>query len=223
MFDAAPYRQELTRRISTIRRMLDEVDPLPARPISTGISREMRGIAVLLLFAAYENLLKSLCRALLDRAISLRVGNKRLQTGFKQFAVHSILVSIIDSGENKLWKNSGKRLLDCAFDGRSCTIDSNIFPSDGSFMKKTQVRLFAEIFGFNDPGKILKEVWVILDSIVAERNDIAHGAKSPEEIGRNYSSADIRDLLDIWELRWIEFINHVEFLASKREFYRHNR
>jgi hypothetical protein len=220
MFTCQPYREELLRRISTIRRMLDVADPQVAPANNADISREVRGLVILLLFASYENLLKSLCRGLLEQAASLRVGNRRLRTGFRQFAVHTLLVSISDSTEKKIWKDSGRKLLDCAFHSRQCTIDTNIFPIDGSFMKRSQVKLFFDIFELGEPGAILKEVWDRLDTIVIERNDIAHGKLTPEEVGRAYSSADVKRLVDSWERRWLEFIDHIESKASVRDFFR---
>jgi len=218
MFDGAPYRDELGRRIETMRRMLDVSDP----PLHGGgdISREVRGLIVVLLFASYENLLSSLCRGVLERAVSLRVGNRRLRTGFRQFAVHSLLVSISGSGENKIWKESGRNLLECAFDSRNCTVNTNIFPKDGSFMKRTQVSLFCSIFEIGDPGSILKEVWARLDTVVTERNNIAHGMLTPEEVGRGYTREEIRILIESWERRWVDFIDVLEERASRREFYR---
>ena len=87
-------------------------------------------------------------------------------------------------------------------------------------MKKSQVRLFCDIFNLGDPGRILKEIWVILDTIVVERNNIAHGKATPEEVGRSYSREDVRKLVDSWQARWLEFIAYVEVEAAGRDFYR---
>lgn len=187
------------------------------------ISREARGLAILLLFASYENLLTSLCRGLLEMAVGLRVGNRRLRKGFRLFAIHNYFQSIANSSDGRRWKDSGPRLLDCIFDSRSCTVNTDLFPADGSFMKCSQVALFCEIFELGDPGAILKEVWTRLDAIVAERNGIAHGRLTPDEVGRNYSLTDVRTLVDLWQQRWMAFITHIESQASSRTFFRYDR
>lgn len=220
MFDGTPYRDEFNLRIQTIERILDVADPSAAPTLKLNVSREARGLAILLLFASYENLMTSLCRGLLEKAISLRVGNRRLKSGFKQFAVHHIFKSISESSESKIWRESGRKIIDCIFESKSCSVDSNLFPIDGSFMKRSQVKLFCEIFELGDPGPILMEIWSRLDTIVVERNNIAHGQMTPEQIGRAYSHADIRKLVTDWKVRWIDFINHVEKTASSRDFYR---
>jgi len=66
-------------------------------------------------------------------------------------------------------------------------------------MKRSQVSLISDIFGLGDPGKILKEIWERLDTIVIQRNYIAHGKMTPEEVGRSYSSSEVKNLVDLWK------------------------
>jgi hypothetical protein len=67
---------------------------------------------------------------------------------------------------------------------------------------------------------MLKEVWTQLDTVVSERNGVAHGRLTPDQVGRNYSIADLRELVARWEQRWGEFIDNVESKAASREFFR---
>lgn len=223
MFDGQPYREELIRRLDAVRRILDAAHPTFHAHGVPDAGREVRGLAIVLLFAAYENLLTSMCRRLLEIATTLRVGNHRLRKGFRLFAVHHLLQSIAEASDGKVWRDVGPRLLDCAFDSKRCSINPDLFPADGSFMKRSQISLFCNIFELGDPGPVLREVWNRLDTVVTERNGIAHGRLTPEEVGRNYSLADIQGLVGIWEQRWVSFINHVEVSAQDRGFYRHSR
>lgn len=220
MFDGQPYRDELARRLDAVRRILDAAHPTSTPLGAPNASRDARGLAILLLFASYENLLTSLCCRLLEIAATLRVGNRRLRRGFRLFAVHNLFQSISAVSEGKIWQDAGPRLLDCAFDSRQCSINSNLFPSDGSFMKRSQVELFCEIFDLGDPGPVLQEVWGRLNTVVTERNGIAHGSLTPEEVGRNYSLAEIQMLVNVWQQRWTDFIDRVESRAQHRSFYR---
>jgi hypothetical protein len=223
MFDGQLYRDELVRRLTAVRRVLDATHP---PELTTGVAdagREARGLAIVLLYASYENLLTSLCRRLLEIALTLRVGNRRLRDGLRLFAVHNKIRALSGSSDGKVWGGKGRDLLDCAFDTRRCTINPDLFPADGSFMKRSQVALFCDIFELGDPGPILAEVWSRLDTVVTERNGIAHGRLTPEEVGRRYSLSDVRGLVDIWERRWLCFIDHIESVAQDRSFYRHDR
>ncbi len=199
MFDAIILKTELCDRVGTIRRILAASQDNSKAP---DISREARGLAILLLFAAYENLLKSLCRSLLETARRLKVGNRRLRTGFRVFAIHSRLQAMAGNSSAKVDWTESRKLLEDASRARGCSINSSIFPNDGSFMKSTQVRLLCELFDLGDPAPVLREVWDRLDSIVSQRNLIAHGSSTPEDVGRGYTSAEIEVLVDLWERRW---------------------
>ena len=223
MFDGQPYRDELNRRLDAIRRILGAAHPAIPVAGSQDVGREARGIAIVLLFASYENLITSLCRRLLEIAAALRVSNRRFRRGFLLFAVHNEFQALAGASDGKIWRELGLRVLDCAFDSRRCSINPDIFPSDGSFMRKSQVSLFCELFGLGDPGPVLKEVWGRLDTVVTERNGIAHGRLTPEEVGRDYSLSDIQALVTAWEQRWGDFIHHVETQAQSRSFFRRDR
>ncbi|MCP8998275.1 hypothetical protein NFC73_00785 [Pseudarthrobacter sp. RMG13] len=178
-------------------------------------------MAVVLLFAAYENLLTSLTRTLLEGAVKCRVGNRRLRPGFRMFALKSSVTSMRAMSEKKLYSHSLPKLLDQVDSrGRECTIDPGAFPSDGSFMKTSQIKLWCQIFDVGPPPQLLQRTWASVDTIVTQRNNIAHGAQTPDEVGREYSESEIRTLIEDWRQDWIYFLSHVEKLGSSRDFYR---
>ena len=156
---------------------------------------------------------------LLEVATQLRVGNKRLREGLKLFAVHSKLQSANDSGSMAIWK-SGFEIVSILSDSRTCTIATNLFPNDGTHFRRSQVLTFCRVFGLAPPAPILREVWQRIDTIVAERNSIAHGRETPSDVGRRYSLTELNALVDLWDKRWMEFITWVESAASSRDFYR---
>ncbi len=220
IFDGTPYRDEFKRRIETIWRLLDSVDSVPPPATDVNIGREMRGLVIVLLFASYENLIKALCRGLLETAKSLGVGNRRLRPGFRLFTIYGHLTSISDQKRKETLESVGIKLLEEAFDSRNRSINPNVFPSDGSFMKRSQILLFCDLFDLGDPGPILREVWDRLDTIVVERNKVAHGGATPEEIGRGYTPEDTRRLVQLWDERWTSFIDDIVAKAASREFFR---
>jgi hypothetical protein len=90
-------------------------------------------------------------------------------------------------------------------------------------MRTGQVRTFCELFGLGDPAPVINGIWARIDTIVAERNEIAHGQQTPDEVGRRYTSQEIRGLVDLWEGDWLAFLNWVEGQASSRDFFRDKR
>ena len=218
MLDCALHRAEFQQRMSVVRALLAAGHQTGSNP-SPDVSKESRGLAILLLYAAYENLLTSLSRSLLEVAVRLRVGNKRLRTGLKIVAVHSKLQSTSASPAAAIWR-SGFELMETLSDGRLCTISPDIFPNDGSNFRRSQVLTFCKVFGLTDPGPILREAWQRLDTIVSERNSIAHGREAPGDVGRRYTQQELNDLVDLWDARWMEFLTWVESTAQSRDFYR---
>jgi hypothetical protein len=185
------------------------------------ISREARGLVLVLLFAAYENLLTTLTRTLLEAALKMRVGNRRLKPGFRAIALASAAQSLKDLSDKKLFSHGLPRIVETADPGgRVCTIDPACFPSDGSFMKRSQVILWCEVFGINNPGSILYRTWSIFDTVVANRNGISHGRLTADQVGRQYSEGEIRKLVSDWREDWLDFLQVVETSASNRDFFR---
>ncbi|MFC8305714.1 MAE_28990/MAE_18760 family HEPN-like nuclease [Streptomyces olivaceus] len=225
IFDRSPLEKEFRQRIAIVRKLLDATDSSPGAagemsPID--VSRETRGLSIVLLYAAYENLLKGISRTLLESAVQLRLGNRRLKPEFQVFAIHSKLRALTDISATQIWKGSGRGVIDALLN-EACSINSNIFPNDGSHMKTAQVATLCEAYGLNPPGPLLQEAWGRINTVVSERNSITHGQRTPEEIGRNYSIGDLRNLVEIWERRWCEFLADVESKASTRDFYRDPR
>ncbi|MFI9574593.1 HEPN domain-containing protein [Microbispora rosea] len=178
------------------------------------VSREARGLAIVLLFAAYENLLYSLCRTLLESAAKSRARGRRLKPGLQLFLAHSELSGLADGGKSRIWRDAGIDLIKALNERPVTELNKGLFPADGSFMKASQVRLFCSIFDLGDPGPILREIWPRINTVVEQRNAIAHGRMTPDEVGRNYSHDDLMKLVALWEQRWMDFVTWVETRCS---------
>lgn len=225
MITLLPHKVDLQDRIDSATRLINATHAAPVAPAvgvaANPISREARGLVIVLLFAAYENLLRSTTRTLLEAALRVRVGNRRLRPGFRAFALFSSVQSLRDTSEKKLYSDGLPKLVIAADPGgRICTIDSSRFPADGSFMRSSQVVLWCKIFDLPHPASILRRTWAMIDTIVIQRNEIAHGGQTADLVGRNYSEADIRQLISDWRDDWLDFLNLVEQRGSTRDFYR---
>ena len=226
--DCEPHRQELRDRVTVAKRLMEATKPnLPSLDDDQGVSfafpddvsREARGLAVVLLFAAYEHLLTSLCRSLLEAAARSRARARRLKPGIQLFLVHGELAGLADGGRRKLWKLSGPRLITALGERPAKELDPELFPDDGSFMKASQVKVFCDIFDLGDPAPVLREVWDRINAIVDQRNAVAHGRLRPEEVGRDYSHDEMLQLTASWEARWTDFLTWVESNCHGRAFY----
>ena len=213
------HRAALRESIDATLLLIDESHP--GEDHAGPISRDARGLSIVLLFAAYENLLTALTRTLLEAAIALRVGNRRLQPGFRAFALEASAKSVRDRSIEKLYTHALPRLVQAADPGgRTCTIDPNAFPKDGSFMKRSQIELWCRLFGIPEPHLVLHRTWDTIDAVVAGRNAIAHGRLPPADVGRRYTYDEIRLLIDQWHNDWRDFLDVVETMGQSRVFYR---
>ncbi|WP_256791982.1 HEPN domain-containing protein [Terrabacter sp. Ter38] len=222
MISVATHIDELNDRMDAAVLLLDQTHPDPKSSQLPGpVAREARGLVVVMLFAAYENLLKSLTRTLLEAAIRCNVSTKRLQPGIMTFALLNATKGTLAKGTKKLFSDSLPELIDTFRSGQSdCRINSAAFPDDGSFMKSSQVALWCEVFDISNPPSILRHTWQALDGVVSQRNDVAHGARTPGEVGRLYTEQEMRALVDQWRGDWTIFLQHIESAASTRDFFR---
>ncbi|MFJ4254547.1 MAE_28990/MAE_18760 family HEPN-like nuclease [Microbacterium sp. NPDC090003] len=219
MISVAPHRQALKERIDVVVSLIDETHPKP--PAVGPISREARGLAIVLLFAAYEDMLKTLTRTILETAIQMRISNSRLQPGLRAFAMRDAAKSLRDVSERKVYAAGIPTVIEVLNRrDRLPTINPDDFPDDGSFMKQSQVKLWAQTFQIGPPGRLLKGIWNSIDAVVTQRNKIAHGALTPQDVGREYSEGDLRSLVSNWHTDWDAFLQHVEKCASSRDFFR---
>jgi hypothetical protein len=217
MLDCTAHRAELDDRMMSIRNLLDATHNTAHSPDA---SREARGLAIVLLYASYEHLLVSVCQSVLEKAGSLRVGNRRLRPGLQLFAAFPKLQAVQAGGSGSIWRGSGMEIVNTIIDRRGCSISPAVFPDDGSHMRRSQVTTVCNLLDFDPPAPILREVWERIDTIVSERNAVAHGRRTADEIGRNYTLLELTTLVDLWELRWKDFLAAAEARASTREFYR---
>ena len=216
MINYSVQRQDFIQRLDVVRGIISATHP---QGTTAPISREARGMAIVLLYAAYENLLTSLFRSILETVIGLRVGNRRLRPGLKLVASHGKLQSLRSVSAAAIWR-MGFDLVATLSDSRVCSIAPDVFPNDGSHFRRPQVITFCQVLGLEDPAPVLREVWQRIDTVVSERNAIAHGRITPGDVGRNYSLADTQMLVDLWQLRWCEFMDWIEASATSRDFFR---
>lgn len=222
MISVAPHREALKERIDVVLSLIDETHPTP--PDVGPISREARGLAIVLLFAAYEELLRSLTRTLLETVVRLRISNSRLQPGLRAFALKDAAKSLRNVGEKKVFVTAIPAIIELVGrTDRQPTVNTGDFPDDGSFMKQSQVEVWARTFQIGPPAAVLKGVWNSIDAVVTQRNKIAHGALTPQDVGRGYTEGEIRDLIANWYADWDQFLVHVETCASTRDFFRVSR
>lgn len=217
MLDLTSHRLDFMDRMASARNLATSGNLTSG--LMGDISRESRGLCILLIFAAYENLLKKICRSILEEVSRSRAGNRRLKPGYKLIATKNLFQSLMAKGEKGLWVGAGMKLMTSATSPSDLSISPNVWPNDGSYMKRTQITTLCDVFDFDDPSIPLQRIWLDFDVVVRRRNAIAHGELRADEVGRNYSFNEVISIVDDWEFSWLEFISWVEAQCVNSSFY----
>ncbi|WP_327041610.1 hypothetical protein OG400_32430 [Micromonospora ureilytica] len=87
-------------------------------------------------------------------------------------------------------------------------------------MKASQIKVWCDLFAIPAPHRILFRTWNTIDAVVSDRNGIAHGRLTADEVGRRYTEPELRQLISDWKDDWLDFLCAVEERAKSRDFYR---
>ena len=78
-------------------------------------------------------------------------------------------------------------------------INPNIMPTDGKNLRRGQLQSIANSFGILSPVLPDESITGYIQELVNNRNYIAHGDKTPEEVGKAYSIDDLKTEYKIYE------------------------
>ncbi|WP_125967698.1 HEPN domain-containing protein [Bifidobacterium samirii] len=199
-------------RMSCIRDLINATHPNAdlsdeSPRISPTVQKSVRGLVIVMLFGAYEKTVKSLCQELIETASTFRGKQKNLTMPFRLIGIFNQINALRDQSikRSTIWERTLPDLL-----GRiegDASLLCNTWPDNGEYMKRSQLKLFCRVFNLSQALQQLGPINDKLDMIVVERNQIAHGELTAEEVGRRYSETEIRSLVDEWETRWTSFFD----------------
>jgi hypothetical protein len=76
------------------------------------------------------------------------------------------------------------------------TLDDAVFPSDGSHFRVRQLQTIWAVFGLATPVVPEPRLLGRIEELVENRNAVAHGRRTPEEVGGRYSVSDVATRVD---------------------------
>ncbi|WP_146143612.1 MAE_28990/MAE_18760 family HEPN-like nuclease [Bifidobacterium callitrichos] len=191
--------------------------------IPPDVKKSIRGLAIVMLFGAYEKMIKTLCAELIETASTFRGKQRNLSPQFRMVGIASQINAIRDPAAKKstLWERTLPNVLK-QIDGEASAL-TEIWPDNGEYMKRSQVLIFCQFFNLGEAIGSLGKVHNIIDSIVSQRNQIAHGELTAQEVGRNYSEVDIDSLINDWENGWSNFLDSVSSIVSNKAYFINSR
>lgn len=115
----------------------------------------------------------------------------------------------------KRWEISRKML-----DNSIISIPNDIFPMDGKNIRYRQLESIANSFGMKKDILPRAEIGGYIQEMVNNRNYIAHGNKSPREVGRNYTRDELLQRCTFISEVCTYIVDVYEQYISNREFLR---
>lgn len=209
---------ELDLLLSTIKTKTIEIGG-PVDGSEELLSKTIKGLSFVMMFCAYENLVKGIVRALLETASTFKGKVKSLQSGIVSAALYPTVQAICDckNPSTRMFKTVElNSLLDQNIGNLSI---SDVFPENKKYMDHSQVKDICQLFSLDDPGPIVQWSWGKLDTVRRNRNSVAHGSRLPSDVGSQYSTADICEYSAHWRKDWIRFASSIEAQASDSSFW----
>ena len=95
-----------------------------------------------------------------------------------------------DCSPKSVWNNR-LELFEKVFSNGKAQVKNTVLPKDGTHFRHSQLQLIFEVLGIARTPAQRRRHLQRIDEVVDNRNAVAHGRETAENIGRQYSRADI--------------------------------
>ncbi len=190
-------RNEVAVRVLEVRDLLLIVsanDPIGERGRTRGASATCKGLFFVHLYGVYEYAITSAVQAALDTMRAATMSCRDVRRSLLALVLNPTWDGVSKVGRKKLWKKRVALIGAMDDDAPMATCDT-LFPNDGTQFRKTQLETIWHVFGIGAPVLPHERLKLRIDILVDNRNAIAHGRRTASEVGRDYTSADLGDLV----------------------------
>jgi hypothetical protein len=184
---------ELLGRIATARSLAEfvrERETAAGGALGDVVTRATKGLVFVHNYAAYEYVVTQCVYALNTELNRRAIPLNRLRTELLSVALHPECGSLIDGSLKKTWALRCE-LFSRARSAAGAAVHEQLLPKDGSHFRPAQLELVWSLFGMPPPFVEKLRHLGLIEEMVENRNKIAHGLESPENVGRRYSANDI--------------------------------
>lgn len=150
-----------------------------------------KGLAFVQYYAVYEFTVRSIVRVAIDSINAHGHKMKDMAPSLMALYLDPELTALRDRATTRVWEHR-LRIFDRAFSADSAALSNDtIPPSDGSHYRHGHLLMIFKVFGIARlPVRRRRHLYRI-DEVVGNRNKIAHGEETAEDIGRRYTRGDI--------------------------------
>lgn len=153
----------------------------------------MKGLCFIQMYGIYEYTVRSSVQAALS---SLKNGVLRINQIRRE-----VLCLVLDprwdaaaqAGPARMWECRMDLMNQAHSDELAASFNETLFPLDGSHYRARQLHTIWKVLGLVAPVVPEQRFLGRIEEMVENRNAIAHGRRTPEDVGRSYSRLDIEE------------------------------
>lgn len=153
--------------------------------------QRMKGLAFVEMYAIYEFSIRSGVRNALTAVKIANMDIAEMSAGLQGLILDPDIMSCSETSRKNRWK-SRSLLFARLQSGTSADLNVDLFPDDGSHYRRPQIQTLWDIFGIRVSLVPDGRLFPLIGEIVEHRNAVAHGRERPEDVGRVYTTGEIR-------------------------------
>jgi len=157
-----------------------------------------KGLVFVQMYAAYEYTVVSVVQAAVDAITKHGHRNKKMAPSLLALFLDRELRSFRTCGEKSQWE-ARLTLLKKVFSKDIANVPNDTLPKDGSHFRSSQLQLIFDVLGIKRLPAHSRRHLQRINDVVENRNEIAHGRDTAENVGRRYTEADV--LLSIKQIK----------------------
>jgi MAE_28990/MAE_18760-like HEPN len=157
-------------------------------------SQTARGLAFVQVYAIHEYTVVTVVRLAVEAISAHGPSYSSLRPSLLAIFLNAELSSVRDCGSVNIWDRRIS-IFERAHSNSPIGLPAIPLPTDGSHFRHTHIELILKVLGIKRSPTARRRHLFRIDEVVENRNSIAHGDKTPEEVGRGYSNGDIGDVI----------------------------
>lgn len=176
-----------------------------------------KGLAFVQMYAIYEFTLHGAVEASIEAVCQLELSMGELRRELIALFLGNEFTSIRDCGVERRWKLQTQIMIKASSATSLTSSNNKVFPTDGSHYRRSQLQTIWDIFGVTSSIVPSGRIYPLIDELVENRNAIAHGRRTSDDVGRGYSETDIDKKIKETRDLCIHIVDSLAIHCSQKE------
>ncbi len=155
-----------------------------------------KGFMFVHLYAIYEYSVNAIVQGALSFIRESELRPLDLHSQALTLVLNSKFDSAAAVGRNKVWEHRLELVRSLSAVEPLVALDNSLFPADGSHYRSRQLETIWKVFGLSGPVVPDNRLLERINELVENRNAIAHGRRTADDVGRRYSLKDLEKRID---------------------------